>query len=350
MTISPISDAELARRWELARIVVKAQGLDALVMHGREDWIGGYVRWFTDVPAMNGYPRSVAFFPDRPMTIVEMGAFGTDRGPLAHDRGVGRVLGTPSFHSVPYTVDYDTELLVQGLKDAGARRIGVLSPQSLPYGMMAALHAQFEVIDASDPMDRIKAIKSDEEIALIHQTAALQDAVFAEVCDFIAPGKTDRDVAAHAEAVGRRLGSDQGIVLGMSAPQGQPSRFMGRHFQTRTLEAGDHMSVLIEINGPGGIYLEIARTMVLGKAQDHLLEAFENVRAAQDYTLSLMKPGAHDIWMQSRNLPPRPAFMRMVRAAKWSNARSSGAMKPCRLPKVCCSQFTPDMTTITSLP
>lgn len=72
------------------------------------------------------------------------------------------------------------------------------------------------------------------------------------------------------------------------------------------------MSLLIEINGPGGIYLEIARTMVLGPAQDHLHVAFAHVKAAQDHTLSLMKPGtepaeiaqAHDAWMQARGLPP----------------------------------------------
>ena len=119
-------------------------------------------------------------------------------------------------------------------------------------------------------------------------------------------------VPSHAERIGRDLGSDQGIYLGLSAPLGQPSRFMNRPFQTRTLEAGDHMSLLIEINGPGGIYLEIARTMVLGPADDHVLQAFEQVKAAQDHTLSLMKPGAapaaiakaHDDWMEARGLPP----------------------------------------------
>ena len=315
MTVSPISESELERRWALARGIMDAEGLDALIMHAREDWIGGYVRWFTDVPALNGYPKTVAFFRDRPMVVVEMGAFGTDRVPTADDRsarGVGRVLGTPSFHSIHYTIDYDTELLTGALRHAGAKRLGILCSQAMPYGMMAALAEGFETVDVTDRLDHVKAIKSDEEIALIRLTAELQDKVFAEVCDFLRPGVTDRDVAAHAEAVGRRLGSDQGIHLGLSAPQGQPSRFMGRHFQTRQLQDQDHMSLLIEVNGPGGLYLEIARTMVLGAAEDHLHEAFANVKAAQDHTLSLIKPGAepaaiaeaHDTWMQARGLPP----------------------------------------------
>lgn len=314
MTNSPVSATEIERRQSLARKVMDDLGLDALVTQAREDWIGGYVRWLTDVPAGNGYPRTVVLFRDRPAVVIEMGAFGTDRQTDPADpatRGVGRVLGTPSFHSIVYTVDYDTELLLRALDDAGARRVGALVPQALPHGMMSALSARGEVVDATDALDRVKAIKSAEEIALIRQCAALQDQVFAEVCDFIRPGRTDREVAAHAEAVGRRLGSDQGIQLGLSAPMGQPSRFLGRPFQTRELAAGDHMSLLIEVNGPGGLYLEIARTMVLGRADDHLLQAFQNVKAAQDHSLSLMKPGAdpaaiaaaHDAWMTARGLP-----------------------------------------------
>jgi len=314
-TNSPISDAEMERRWAVTRGVMAELGLDAVIAQAREDWIGGYVRWLTDVPANNGYPRTVIFFADRPMTVVEMGAFGTDRATDPADqatRGVERVLGTPSFHSVGYTVDYDTELVVKVLREAGSQRVGMLCPLALPHGLVRAIDAGFESVDATDALDRVKAIKSDEEIAIIRETARLQDRVFAEVCDFIRPGVGDRDVAAHAEAVGRRLGSDQGIHLGLSAPLGQPSRFMNRPFQTRELRAGEHMSLLIEVNGPGGIYLEIARTMVLGRADDHVLEAFQNVKAAQDHTLSLMKPGAdpaaiaraHDDWMQARGLPP----------------------------------------------
>lgn len=314
-TNSPISATEMERRWNVTRTVMAELGLDALITQAREDWMGGYVRWLTDVPANNGYPRTVIFFADRPMTVVEMGAFGTDRATdpgVQATRGVDRVLGTPSFHSVGYTIAYDTELVVGALGDAGAKRIGILCPQGLPHSLVRGLEAKFEMVNATDAMDGVKAIKSAEEIGLIRRTTELQDKVFAEVCGFIRPGVTDRAVTAHAEAVGRRLGSDQGIHLGLSASPGTPSRFLNRPYQVRELQAGDHMSILIEINGPGGIYLEIARTMVLGRADDYLLEAFANVKAAQDHTLSLMKPGAdpasiaaaHDKWMEARGLPP----------------------------------------------
>ncbi len=316
-TISPISNAEMSRRWGLARQVMEKTGADAIIMHAREDWMGGYVRWFTDIPAMNGYPRTVIFYADAPMTVVEMGAFGNVRelgGTDGDARGVGTVCNTPSFVSIHATLDYDAELVVADLARHGVGKVGLLAGGAMPHSLVAMLAEKLPdvaVVDVTDEIDRVKAVKSAEEIGLIEAIAALQDQVFAEVCDFIRPGLTDRDVMAHAEAVGRRLGSDQGIYLGCSAPMGSPSRFQGRHFQARDLAQGDHLSILIEINGPGGIYLEIARTMVLGAADDHLLQAFENVRAAQDYSLSLMKPGAkpdeifaaHNRWMAEHGLP-----------------------------------------------
>ncbi|WP_323766638.1 M24 family metallopeptidase [Marinovum sp.] len=316
-TISPITDTEMNRRWDVARDVMAQTRVDAIVMQAREDWMGGYVRWFTDVPALNGYPRTVIFYADRPMTVVEMGAFGSVRnlgGSDAEMRGVDKIFCTPSFVSILSTLEDDADLVVADLSRNGVKTVGLLAGAALPHALMRRLEAMapgVAVKDVTDALDRVKAVKSAEEIALIHATAALQDQVFAEVCDFIRPGLTDRDVMARAEAVGRRLGSDQGIYLGCSAPMGTPSRFKGRHFQQRNLAPGDHLSMLIEVNGPGGLYLEIARTMVLGAADDHLLQAFENVREAQDHSLSLMVPGAlpaeifasHNRWMAERGLP-----------------------------------------------
>ena len=45
--------------------------IDALVMQNSNDWLGGYVKWFTDLPANNGYPRAVVFHADAPMSVVD---------------------------------------------------------------------------------------------------------------------------------------------------------------------------------------------------------------------------------------------------------------------------------------
>src|SRR3954463_11274006 len=71
---TPISKQELERRWAAVRKEMIARNIDALVMQNSSDWLGGYVKWVTDVPAHNDYPRNVIFHRDDLMTVVEMGS------------------------------------------------------------------------------------------------------------------------------------------------------------------------------------------------------------------------------------------------------------------------------------
>ena len=102
----------------------------------------------------------------------------------------------------------------------------------------------------------------------MRRCAQMQDEIFARVCKKIKPGMRDNEVTALAQYEGRLLGSEQGLFLGSSAPLGQASNFVDRYMQGRVLQQGEHFSLLIENAGPGGMYTEIARTMVFGKASN----------------------------------------------------------------------------------
>ena len=55
------------------------RGLDALITQTARDFTGGYVKWFTDIPAY--YPRTVVFHRSDLMTVVEHGPAGRKRSP-----------------------------------------------------------------------------------------------------------------------------------------------------------------------------------------------------------------------------------------------------------------------------
>src|SRR5262245_18247739 len=295
---TPISNQELARRWQAARKEMSERGIDALVMQNANDWLGGYVKWFTDIPATNGYPKTVIFHANDPMTMIEMGGFGAVRKLKGEDkvhRGIDEVMGSPSFLAVNYTDNYHADCALSVLKKRGYRTIGLVGPGSMPHAFVTHLKAGLggtNFVDATDFVDRLKALKSPEEIALITRCCEMQDAVFAKVAKNIKPGMRDIDVTALAQHEGQVLGSEQGIFLGASAPVGQRAGVAPRHSQGRIRKAGDHLVLLIENNGPGGYFAEIARTLVLGKASNEMIDAFEPMKEAQTYTLSLMKPGA----------------------------------------------------------
>jgi len=315
---NPVSMAELERRWAAVRKEMEARNIDALIAQNSSDWLGGYVKWFTDVPAHNDYPRNVIFHRNDLMTMVEMGNKGGRNNLAVKDPlnpGVGEWIFSPSFFSVGYTHEYDGALVAQELKKRGYRTVGWVGKGRLQYDLVRVVEAQasgINFVDATDVVDRIKAIKSPEEIALIRRAAAMQDAQWAKILPKIRPGMRDFELTALAQYEGELLGSQQGLFRCSSAPLGQPAILRGRHYQGRTMQQGDYMTLLIENNGPGGHYCELARTFVIGKASQELKDAFAVVVDAQKHTVGNLKIGArpadiyasHNDYMKSRGAPP----------------------------------------------
>jgi Xaa-Pro aminopeptidase len=295
----PISTAELERRWAAVRAAMSDHKIDALVMQSNNDWMGGYVKYFTDVPATNGYPVTVVFPKDERMTVIAQGPMGVVRElPAEGDgvrRGVARFMGMPSYASCPYTAEYDAQLAEKALERFSGATIGLLGTAAMSFALGDYLKRKFtraKFVDASDSVDRIKALKSAEELERIRRTAMLQDKAMEETFAQIRPGMRELEVAAIAEHTGHKYGSEQGLFLTGSGPVGTAAVFANRYQQNRVLREGDQFTILIENNGPGGFYTELGRTCVLGRASQEMKDEFAFVLEAQKFTLGLMKPGA----------------------------------------------------------
>jgi Xaa-Pro aminopeptidase len=315
--LNGVSRAELERRWHAVRERMARSGIDALVLQNSSDWVGGYIRWFCNMPATNGYPSSLVFSGQDGISLIEQGPTGLVRTfstVESQTTGITRRLTTPSYPSVGYTGAYDAELAANELRLLGARRVGFVAPAAMYFRfgqhLRESLH-DIDMVDATDMVDEIKAIKSPEEIALVRQVAAMQDEVMARVSKFIRPGLKEFEIAAFAQHAGQELGSEQGIFLCGSAPAGEPAGFNPRFMQGRTLEAGDVYSLLVENNGAGGFYTELSRIFVLGQASPELRQAHAQVLDAQRFALSLLKPGAacreifakHNAYLRELGMP-----------------------------------------------
>jgi Xaa-Pro aminopeptidase len=315
--LNAVSVAELQRRWAAVRLQMSERAIDALVVQNSSDWVGGYIRWFSNQPATNGYPSSLVFPFEGGMSFIEQGPFGGERqssdAQLAAT-GIARRLTTPSYPSVSYSGGYDADIAAQELQRMGARRVGFVAPAAMYHSFGRQLRERLkacDVVDGTDFVDRIKAVKSPEERTLVRQVAAMQDEVMTRVREYIRPGVKDFEVAAYAQYVGQQLGSEQGIFLCSSAPAGQAASFRPRSMQGRTLRRGDVFSLLVENNGAGGYYTELSRIFVLGKASRELLDAHAAVLEAQRFALSLLKPGAlckevyaqHNAYLRQHSMP-----------------------------------------------
>jgi len=295
-----ISTDELERRWSAVRAAMAEHRVDVLLMQANNDFMGGYVKYFTDVPATNGFPVTVVFPKDEGMTVVGQGPFGVvlELQPEGDGlrRGTARIMATPSYASAHYTAEYDAALAERTLERFAGGTVGLLGTAAMSFALVDYLKrgkiSKAKFMDASDMVDRIKSVKSEEELTLIRRTAAMQDAAMEAVFNAIRPGMRDLEVAAIAEQLGHDLGSEQGLFLCSSAPLGVSATFGNRHLQNRVIQPGDQYTLLVENNGAGGFYTELGRTCVLGKASQEMKDEFTFVLEAQKFVIDLLRPGA----------------------------------------------------------
>ena len=230
---TPISTAELERRWKAVRAAMERDKIDVLLMQNNSDQMGGYVKYFTDLPATNGYPLTVVFPRDDLMTLVSQGPFGGVNELNGKSdgirRGVKNWFTTPSYSSCYYTAPYDAELAAKALEPYAGGTIGLVGTYQMSFAMVDYMQkgrfSNTKFVDASDLVDRIKVIKSAEEQELVRRAAAMQDGAMRAAFAAVEPGMRDRDIAAIAQCYSQRHGSEHGIYLCASMPPGKPAQF-----------------------------------------------------------------------------------------------------------------------------
>ena len=312
----PISTAELERRWAATRKAMKKQGLDCLIMQNSNQYLGGYVRWFTDVPAKEGYPVTVIFPVDDEMTMITSGGDPLPPGPPEWAvRGVKERIGRPYFRTLHYTDTLDGEAVISRLKARGAKRVGIVAKGSMSAPTYEYIHqnlGKMELVDAADLIDPIKAVKSPEELELIRKAAAIQDAAMAAVPAILRPGKKEYEILSAVTHLLMDMGSEEQLLMVGSAPPGKSTGQRNDFFVNRTINAGDQFFLMIEVNGPGGFYAEMGRTFCLGDPPKELVKVWEVAKEAQRRTVKRLKAGAkpadllkaHNEFMKSQGFGP----------------------------------------------
>ena len=293
----PISTGELERRWKAVRAVMKEQKIDFLLIQNNNDYLGGYLKWFTDMPAVHAYPAGAIFPREDEMTTFWHGSNEPqEAGPEAWLlRGVKKRISTPIMLSMNYTTTYDGQKVVEELRGYGSCRISFVNEGAMTQGFAGTIrkhltHATF--VDITDEIDEIKAIKSAEELECIRESARIHDEAMKACFAAIRPGVREFEVAAAGRLKCRMLGSEQQFILIGSAPAGKPFPYSSIHAMNRELKQGDQIGILVEATDPAGYYTHLHRIACIGSVSSELQAAFEDAKVAQKVTLDLMKPGA----------------------------------------------------------
>ncbi|SLM18143.1 putative Peptidase, M24 family [uncultured spirochete] len=292
----PIPQAELERRHKAARAAMKTKGIDCLLMQNSTKYLGGYVRWFTDVVAENNFPVTVIFPMDDEMTMISLG--GAPRPafpPLWATYGVKEVLARPYYLSVNYTNTYDAKAAVETIKKLNAKRVGYVGPAFIPMTFDKYLTANLpgvEFVDMTEEIDRLKALKSDVEVEYIKKTAAVQDAVMLALPALIHPRMKVIEVHNIIQHILSDMGAEEFLLMLGTAPFGELAKHSSPYLQNKVIGEDDYMNIMIETNGPGGYYTEVARVFCMKEPPRDLLDLWDLNVKAQDRTVAKLIPGA----------------------------------------------------------
>jgi Xaa-Pro aminopeptidase len=292
---APVPVAELHRRWSEIREAMEFAGLDCLVVQSTSNTFGGYVRYLTDLAVGDVYPNTLIFPRAGEMTLIGSGPLGTRDMPSWMAPGVKEFLTGPYFPSVHYTDGDDATRAVGVLAAGGYQKVGIVAPGEMYASFGQSVRASLPstaVIDATDLVDAIKSTKSPAEISLLEESVRIQDEVFAEVLDHIKPGMRAFELRAEVQRLVTLQGSEEQLIMIGVGPIGTAVRQKGIRDQYQQIQRGDAICLMIEANGPGGVYAEIGRTICLGQPSDELRKAWEDARELQDLTAGFLVPGA----------------------------------------------------------
>lgn len=147
-----------------------------------------------------------------------------------------------------------------------------------------------QVVSTSDLVERLRAVKSPEEVAAIRAAAELAQDALAEVLPGIRVGQTETEVGASLEASLRRRGSEWHPfpTIVASGP-----RSALPHARTSQRAIGRGELLLIDFGAQvEGYCADLTRTVVVGaRADDRQRTIHELVQGAQRRAIEHLRPG-----------------------------------------------------------
>lgn len=272
------SDAERARRRGGLQALADEHGFDGLAICGRGDeFVRGRIQYAADVFQWAGWGYLAVPAKDE-------GVFLAD--PLA---GFAHTEPDRPWASDVVVTQEPGRQLAEILGPAG--RVGVVGLGDIAApAHLAELRAAapgLELVDATDAFDDVRAVKSAEELANLHETSRILRTVFTALEAELRPGTLVRDVLAEAHRLCRQLGCVDGIAMFSRPPMAAFT-----HGVDEPIESDDVFVIDLEWGGPSGYWLELRRCYSFGEPPAAVRRLWEARVETFDACLEVMRAGA----------------------------------------------------------
>ncbi|MGH9072654.1 MAG: M24 family metallopeptidase [Acidimicrobiales bacterium] len=263
------SRAEIDRRHDNIRRAAERAGLDAVLVCGSEyTGFEGALRYVSGFRIVHRYAYALIPVESDPVCVYPQEA-----------RWVGDHQGT--FVADRVFVDTPGTWMRDRFRERGFRRVGV---HGLDFVMPVRDYRELsrgeaDLVPFDEELDLARAVKSEEEIAEVRDSMAINQAGMAAVLEAYRPGRTEAELMGAAEAVFTSRGAGR-LTMDMilSGPDGAVTPEMVMPDHERPIEPGDLLLYGLEVAGPAGYWVEFSRPISgrpVSPETQRMLEAYQ---------------------------------------------------------------------------
>lgn len=146
-----------------------------------------------------------------------------------------------------------------------------------------------ELVPVADEIEKLRLIKTDSEIKILKGAAAIADAAFTHILEFIRPGRTELEVSNELEFFMRKQGATSSS-FDIIVASGYRSALPHGVASDKVIETGDFVTLDYGAYYNGYVS-DITRTVAVGNASDKLKKIYDIVLEAQLRGMAGIKPG-----------------------------------------------------------
>lgn len=193
------------------------------------------------------------------------------------------------FEIVKHTGPIENEVAAQ-LKEMGAKKIG-FEQDDLTFSLYKTYEGivEGELVPLSGFVEKLRLIKTPEEIKILKDAADIADAAFEHILGFIRPGLTEMEVSNELEFFMRKAGATSSSFDTIVA-SGARSALPHGVASDKVIEKGDFVTLDYGALYKGYIS-DITRTVAVGEPTEELKKIYGITLEAQVYAMENIKPG-----------------------------------------------------------
>ncbi len=275
-----ISSKEFQRRYDEIRKAMEQEGIDCLLVFGiNDDFNRGNIRYIT------GLGRGgCCVFPSEGKPVL------LGNSVLTSSRKLPKFMAAIDLLDLKTTVQPEVDAVAQLSRFDGGGSIGLVGKNCMAAPMYMAVAETFgnRVVDASGIFEKLRSIKSPEEIERMRTGALIADTVYKRLREIVKPGLGEYEIYSEVKNIIYRMGCEYSFDLIDAA-----GSMMNMSFVPTTDMLESKGTLFMEITPSyDGYYCQLPVTLPVDRYSPVVKEMVSTWNETDQAARKVLRPGA----------------------------------------------------------